>query len=113
MPEISEIGVTYVFAPFTHKYVVKSITIISAANRIAWIRRLAKLQDNAFVKVLQKRLRIKITDLIKIKIDHRWVRSRIVPEFYKEIVVWIDEIDIIKEPDSAQLIRLQPIWHNA
>ena len=26
------------------------------ANRIAWIRRLAKLQDNAFVKVLQKRL---------------------------------------------------------
>ena len=35
------------------------------------------------------------------------------PEFYKEIVVWIDEIDIIKEPDSAQLIRLQPIWHNS
>ena len=31
----------------------------------------------------------------------------------EEIIVWIDEIDIIKEPDSAQLIRQQPIWHNA
>ena len=83
------------------------------ANRIAWIRRLAKLQDSAFVKVLQKRLRIKMADLVKTKMDDRWIKRRIVPEFYKEIIAWLNEINIINEPDSAQLIRQQPIWHNA
>ena len=49
-----------------------------------------ELQDTGFVKLFQKRIRISVVKLLKLKLDELWVRSWKVPQFYKEMMQWFE-----------------------
>ena len=85
---------------------------ILRASRITWIGRLIRFQRSSFAEVIHKRLRVDLNSLCKMKLDMQWVRNRDMPEFYKEMLAWFMELNVIHEPASAQTIRQQPLWHN-
>ena len=91
---------------------LQEVETIYRANRIAWIGKSISLHDNAFVKVIEKKLRIRVENLIRIKLDERWVKSRKIPVFYREMMYWFEALGIAVETNSAQAIRRQPLWHN-
>ena len=85
---------------------------IYKANRISWMGRLVQLRENSFVKVLQKRLRVSVFDMGKMKLDEEWINHRQIPVFYKKMLKWFMALEITKEPETGQAVREQPMWHN-
>ena len=65
---------------------VPDLASMNVANRIVWIGRMLRLQEVTFVQVLQERIRSDLRDIVQVKYDIRRIRSRPVPEYYKEML---------------------------
>ena len=53
-----------------------------------------RLRGTVFVKVIENRLRISLVNVVNDNIDDKWIMSRKVPDFYKEMVTWYKTLGI-------------------
>ena len=65
-----------------------------------------------FIRALENRLRVRLSDLINTDFGERWLKSRPIPEFYKQMLVWFRNVCPVKVPDCGKEVRHQVIWHN-
>ena len=88
------------------------LLIMNKASRIAWIGRLFRLKDLTFVQVLESKIHSSLEASVRSDFDKKWISSRQIPAFYKEMFIWFNEIHQFREPKSGKAIRMQSIWHN-
>ena len=81
------------------------LTLMNRANRVAWIGRLIRLSEATFVQVLEDRIRAPVGQMVKMNYDVHWIDSRPIPEFYKEMLMWYKELNLIEEPSNVKGIR--------
>ena len=82
------------------------------ACRISWIGRMLKLKGAVFIRALEKRLSVRLSDLINADFEERWLKNRPIPEFYKQMLVWFRNVCPAKVPECGKEVRQQVIWHN-
>ena len=46
------------------------------------------------------------------KYGKNWIKTRPVPDFYKDVLFWFRETTPIKEPHNGRQVRSQCIWNN-
>ena len=89
-----------------------NVQIMNKSSRIAWVGRMLQLTDNPFVQVLQQKIRLPLNTIVRTDFDERWIASRPIPEFYKEMLVWFKGVQPMVSPTTGKTIRMQSIWHN-
>ncbi|XP_043218190.1 uncharacterized protein LOC122379777 [Amphibalanus amphitrite] len=50
--------------------------------------------------------------IVNCDLDEKWVLSRQIPTFYKEMFMWFKRLCPVPEPKTGQAVRKQIIWHN-
>ena len=91
---------------------VPDLISINASSRVAWIGRIARQQEATFVKTLQNRLQATICDILHINIDMTWIKSRLIPGFYEEMVTCFKALQLTRQPACGKEVRRQLMWHN-
>ena len=89
-----------------------TLELLYRSSRVAWIGRLIRFQDAAFVQVLHARMQLSFRDLIKMNFDDKWINGLKIPAFYIEMLQWFKQCGLIKEPTTGKELRQQCIWRN-
>ena len=66
------------------------LVTMNKANRIAWIGRMIRRQENTFVQALQDRIQASLSDIAQVRYDITRIRARRIPEYYKEMFAWFN-----------------------